>query len=76
MQECHDALKASIKRQNEIKAYYQSLVKHMTSQKESDEASLLRRIQLLEQENLYVIRGFSLLFIMVETNSSSSCTEL
>ena len=50
MQECHLALKASIKRQNEIKTYYQTLVRHMNSQKESQEAELRERIRLLEEE--------------------------
>jgi hypothetical protein len=54
MQECHNALKASLQRQNEIRAYYQSLVKHMNAQKEQEEAILKEKIQALEREKEYV----------------------
>lgn len=52
MQECHNALKASLNRQNEIKTYYQSLLKNIESRKESEELLLKARIKELEKENM------------------------
>ncbi len=57
MQECHNALKTSLNRQNEIKVYYQDLLKNIESRKESEELLLKARIKELEKENMYVLQA-------------------